>query len=377
MNYRNFGNTEEKVSILGFGGGRLPEKEINGTMHPCQDEIDEMVKLAYEKGVNYFDTAPLYLSCRCEEAIGHAVRGFREKVKIAGKIQGEDSQKNAYFQALEKSLKNLGTDYIDYYHFWGIGKGFFDEVIVKNGLLGQAYRAKEQGLIRHVSFSFHGMPQEMQYIIDTAEALGYPFESVLLQYNLLDRTNEQMLQYADEKGLGTTIMGPVGGGRLAVPTTLCQKLTGRTSEATYALALRFVLGNPHVDCALSGVEHSAMVRENIAIAETCTENTADEWRKLGTAVEELKKFSELYCTGCKYCQPCPADIRIHEIFEFYTHYHVYGLTEYARKEYAEYLEKGKKTCEDCMDCGRCEEKCPQKLEVRKHLKRVDHILRGR
>ena len=83
-----------------------------------------MVKLAYEKGVNYFDTAPLYLSCRCEEAIGHAVRGFRKKVKIAGKIQGEDSQKNAYFQALEKSLKNLGTDYIDYYHSGELEKDF-------------------------------------------------------------------------------------------------------------------------------------------------------------------------------------------------------------------------------------------------------------
>lgn len=52
-------------------------------------------------------------------------------------------------------------------------------------------------------------------------------ESMLVQYNLLDRTNEEMLHYAASNGVGTVAMGPVGGGRLAAPTELYAKLTER------------------------------------------------------------------------------------------------------------------------------------------------------
>ena len=129
-------------------------------------------------------------------------------------------------------------------------------------------------------------------------------ESVLLQYNLLDRANEEMIQYAASKGLGVVVMGPVGGGRLAAPTELAQKL-GSGNLHTYELALRFVLGNPGVSCALSGMQNTTMVEQNAAVGSLENPMTEEQWRKVGEGLEDLKKFSELYCTGCGDCQPCP------------------------------------------------------------------------
>lgn len=96
---------------------------------------------------------------------------FREKVLISTKFPLEIAKKPGdYRRQLEKSLENLGTDYIDFYHFWGIDREDFDEIILKQNLLEDAARAKEEGLIRHISFSFHDDPSAIKYIVDTAEA---------------------------------------------------------------------------------------------------------------------------------------------------------------------------------------------------------------
>ena len=183
-----------------------------------------------------------------------------------------------------------------------------------------------------------------------------------------------MIKYVNEKGLGTVAMGPVGGGRLAAPTDLYAKLTGKPSIATYELAFKFCLGNPNLNCALSGMQNLEMVQKNIKVASDDTTFSAEEWTALGTAMEELKKFSELYCTGCKYCQPCPVEINIPHIFEMWTYYNVYGLKGHAMHMMREYLKKGGKTFADCKQCGLCEKKCPQHLEIRKNLEKVCNIL---
>ena len=375
MNYREFGKTGEKISALGFGCMRFPEYEHEGKKFIDQEKVDEMIACAYQNGVNYFDTAPSYCNSNSEAALGHAVKNFRNKILLSTKCAirpgiGVDG----YRQSLERSLSRLDTDHVDFYHFWGINRSTFDEVILPEGILEAAARLKEEGLIRHISFSFHDVPSSIQYIIDTSEQRGIPMESILCQYNLLDRSNEEMIGYAREKGLGTVAMGPVGGGRLAVPTDLYSKLTGSSSLASYELAFKFCLGNPHLSCALSGMETLEMVQKNTRVASDDTAFSAEEWQKLGASLEELKKFSELYCTGCKYCQPCPAGIDIPRIFEMWTHYNVYGLKNHAKNMMQGYLRQEGKTFADCRDCGLCEKKCPQHLEIRKNLEKVGRIL---
>lgn len=376
MNYRDFGKTGDKISALGFGCMRFPEYEKDGKWFIDDEKAIPMLLHAYENGVNYFDTAPYYCHSNSEITVGKAFKDIREKVMLSTKISlGDCKTTEDYRKNLERSLNKMDTSYLDYYHFWGINKKSFDDVMIGLNLLEEAKKAKEEGLIRHISFSFHDDAENIKYIIDTSEEHGVPMETMLVQYNLLDRSNEEMIAYAGSKGIGVVAMGPVGGGRLAAPTDLYTKLTGKPSIATYELAFKFVLGNPNLSCALSGMQDLDMVNKNLAIGSDNTVITEEEWKQLGVAVEQLKKFDELYCTGCAYCQPCPVGINIPHIFNMYTYHNVYGLTDHAKSEMKKYMAKDEgKTIRDCKDCGFCEKKCPQKLKIRAELQRVENIL---
>lgn len=371
MKYNKFGNTGEMISALGFGCMRLPEYEKDGKWYLDEDECTEMLMHAYHNGVNYFDSAYYYSHSNNEAMMGKALSKVRGNVKMTTKLPMELIEKPSdYRRILEESLTRMGTDYVDYYHFWSLNREFFDEKILKHNLLEEAQKAKEEGLIRHISFSFHDVPETIKYIIDTAQIM----ETMLVQYNILDRRNEEMIAYAAQKGLGVVVMGPVGGGRLSIPSDLYQRLTGKPAVATYELALRFVMGNPNISCALSGMTSMDVIDKNVAIASSDNYLTGEEWEKISEANEQIKKFSDLYCTGCSYCQPCPANINIPQIFNLYTHHNVYGLTDFAREEYGLYLKNGGKTLKDCQGCGFCERKCPQKLKIRQELARVEKIL---
>ena len=374
MQYRKFGNTGIQISALGFGCMRLPEiQKEDGSWEMDQEQVNAMMQKAYDLGINYFDTALYYCHHNSEVALGKALKPFRDKVYVSTKCPLDLVKKTEDFEAvLDRSLQKLDMDYVDFYHFWGIDRKEFDEIIVPLGLLEEAQRLKEKGKIRHISFSFHDTPEALKYIIDN----GHGLESVLLQYNLLDRANEEMIQYAASKGLGVVVMGPVGGGRLAAPTELVQKLGGGNLN-TYELALRFVLGNPGVCCALSGMQNTTMVEQNAAVASLENPMSEEQWKQIGDSLENLRKFSELYCTGCNYCQPCPKGIEIPKIFQAYTYHNVYGLHELAKKTYWNYVNDEKKpgaTSADCADCGYCESKCPQHLQIRELLKKAESVL---
>ncbi|MDR2547698.1 MAG: aldo/keto reductase [Lachnospiraceae bacterium] len=374
MQYRKFGNTGIDISVLGFGVMRIPQIQKGEKHYIDEDKALPLLYRAYELGVNYFDSAPLYCNGNSEGAMGKALASVRDKVYLSTKLVfNEYEKKGDLRRALEKSLERIGTDYIDFYHFWGINKGTAD-AIIENDMMAEIAECKEQGLLRHMSFSFHDAAENMKYIIDNVE-----LASVLCQYNLLDRSNEEMIAYARQQGLGTVIMGPVGGGRLSPPSELYEKLLGKKSTATYELALRYVLGNPNVDCALSGMETLEMLEKNVEVANNAGSISTDEWEQLGEAMQEVAKLRELYCTGCRYCLPCPAEIDIPRLFEIYTHAHVYGLGEGMRGPYKEYKlsswsgEIGT-TFADCTGCGTCETKCPQKIKIQSELERVCKVL---
>ena len=108
-------------------------------------------------------------------------------------------------------MQKLDVDYIDFYHFHALSQERWENFVLKYDLLDEAQKAKEEGLIKHISFSFHDEPEVLKQLVDVGI-----FSSLLCQYNLLDRANEEAIAYAREKGLGVVIMGPVAGGRLAL-----------------------------------------------------------------------------------------------------------------------------------------------------------------
>jgi len=371
MQYRDFGKTGLKISQLGFGCMRLPEVEVDEKWTIDEEKAIPMIHRAFELGVNYFDTAVGYCHENSQRTVGRALRSIRDKVIISTKLPlGMVTTADDFKKVLNQSLERLDTPYIDVYHFHGIGKGAFDEKIAPLKLMDEARKAIDEGLIRHISFSFHDSAENLPYIIDNGEF----FSSVLLQYNLLDRSNEESMAYAAEKGLGIVVMGPVAGGRLAAPSELYKKLLGHESGATSDLALRFVLGNPNVSCALSGMTNMDMVNQNAIIGAEKEPMSEGDWEKSKVMMEEIKKFSDLYCTGCEYCMPCPKGINIPHIFNAYTYKNVYGLVDHAKGMYNRVLNPEDKRSgnpvSECVECGACTKKCPQKIEVDKKLKEV-------
>ena len=389
MIYRDFGKTGRKISALGFGCMRLPELKIAemSEEEKCAREslswyeaqrddtwiVDEekaipMLKAAYDAGVNYFDTAQFYCHFKSQATLGKAVKLMdREKVMVATKIPMDEVNGTADFRRmLELQLKLLDMDYIDFYHLHGISKERFDGKILKYDIKKEVQKALDEGLIKHISFSYHGDVKDIPYVVETFEM----FSSALLQYNLLDRSNEKNIDYLASKGIGVVIMGPIGGGRLSVPSELSGKLLGQ-DISTPELALRFVLGNKNVSCAISGMGNMEMLENNLKVANMEVPMTEDDFRKAAIMKEELKKPSDLYCTGCNYCLPCPQEINIPHVFNAYTYHNVYGLSTQAKNMWN--AKRGTPVSE-CTACGVCNDKCPQQINVVEKLQEVAKIL---
>ncbi len=371
MQYRKFGKTNLQISALGFGAMRLPQKNEGSNQVFDYDESIRIIRRAYELGVNYFDTAPGYCNTESEIIVGKAIKPFRDKILLSTKNPIEDDSAEHFRELLENSIKKLDTDYIDFYHMWGISWQAYTEKIEK-GPLKEALKLKDEGLIRHLSFSFHDKPENMIKIIDTGV-----FESVLCQYNLLDRSNEEAIAYANEKGLGVVVMGPVGGGRLGVHSEVINNLVPGGVKSSAELALRFVIANKGVSCALSGMGSMAMVEENVKVASDESVLSESELSAINEAMLQNKKLAELYCTGCNYCMPCPNEVNIPLNFQLMNYHKVYGLTDYSRSEYQKIgttpWMKGKRASE-CTECGICEEKCPQKIKIRHQLSETSAVL---
>ncbi|MDQ2087218.1 aldo/keto reductase [Herbivorax sp. ANBcel31] len=367
MRYTKFGDTGVNISKLGFGCMRFPMIKINDKDVVDEDKTIEMIKRAYELGVNYYDTAYFYCNNLGENALGRALKGIRDKIYLSSKSPSHLIKKEGdYRRMLEEQLRKLDVEVIDFYHFHGIGYQSFIEIDKKSNWLDEAIKAKQEGLIKHISFSFHDKPEEMKKLIDLNV-----FESVLCQYNVIDRSCEDSIRYAKEKGLGVVVMSPVGGGRVSgLPKNVAHKL-GLKVNSNAELALRFVFANDNIHCALSGMGDINMVEENATTASNAETLSKDEVDAINKMMKENEKLSKLYCTGCGYCMPCPKGVNIPHIFKMMNYYRVYGIIDYSKDEYAKigtnpWIEG--KRADACNQCGACETKCPQKIQIRKQLK---------
>jgi len=376
MLYREYGKTGLKLSSLGFGCMRLPMKG---------DDVDydlaiPMLRKAIDLGVNYLDTAFGYCNGKSEIAVGCALKGgYREKVILSTKNPVWEPDGDKWRSVLEQQLKKLDVDRIDVYHFHGINwKAWCETFTAPGGPLGASRRAQEEGLIRFRAFSFHDAPENLIKLVDTGE-----FAGVTVQYNLLDRSNEDAIAYAHEKGLGVVVMGPVGGGRLGgPPSEEIARLIPGGAQSTPEAALRFVLANPNVTVALSGMSTMKHVLENVATASRAEPLSEEERARIAAMLEENKRLADLYCTGCGYCMPCPNNVDIPGNFRIMNYHRIYGLKEFAKAQYARLAEKevdGEVVpvwAAACLECGQCEPKCPQHIPIPQQLKEVAAVLGG-
>lgn len=167
MERRRLGKTNEELSVIGFGGLAVRD------MTP--DEAAETVARAVKRGINYFDVAPSYGNA--EERLGPALEPFRDDVFLACKTGQRDAA--GAESDLHQSLQRLRTDHFDLYQCHGVSSvEEAERILAPGGALETFVRARDAGTVRHIGFSAHSEAAALK-LLD-----GFPFESVLMPFNL-------------------------------------------------------------------------------------------------------------------------------------------------------------------------------------------------
>jgi len=165
--------------------------------------------------------------------------------------------------------------------------------------------------------------------------------------------------------VAVVVMGPLHGGMLARPELALRDLVPDTIQTTRA-GLQFVLANPAVSTACSGMNRISDLAENLdSITSAPRPGDWDEVRKI---FERFNAAGKTLCTGCNYCRPCPEGVDISRNLRIRNYLAVYGSAGPAHRAWmAIPLDE---RADRCTECGTCEEKCPNKLPVRELLKKT-------
>jgi len=339
---------------------RLPEDVEEGA---------RVVSRAVDLGINYFETSNWYCHNLSEVMVGMGIKGRRDRVYISTKVKmNPEMQGDDVKRAFEESLKRLGVDYVDFYQIWDFRVPEYDAVFKKGGALDVIEDLRDQGLVGHTGMTCHESNEDIIRFLDSGR-----FESVTLEYNMLQREKEPVIEYAYEHGIGVVIMKPLAGGILATPSDVLANLPAGHKGSTAAMGLSFVMSNPYVTTVPSGMTSVDEVEQNVEIAENFVPMTQAEREQLVHALEHFKALGERFCTGCNYCRDCPNGVKIAALFNIRNYYVVFGLKEWALRSYERLKSKHPI---NCTECGECEKKCPNGIPIIAQIKEVVNLFEG-
>ena len=336
------------------------------------EKTEKEIMEAYNSGVNYYDTAYVYPGS--EELLGKVLEKnkIRDKVFIATKLPHYliKSRKDIE-DHFNEQLKRLRTDHVDYYLMHMLTDVKTWERLKDLGIEEWIKDKKESGKIKQIGFSYHGNSDMFCKLIDS-----YDWDICLIQYNYLDENSQAGktgLHYAHKKGIPVNIMEPLRGGRLVngLPDKarkLFNNYDKKMSPAEWSF--KWLWNQKEILCVLSGMNSLEMVKENTTYADRSEEEFSKEDQELlKQVVEAINEKMKVPCTGCRYCMPCPRNVDIPGTFSAYNKYYTdskfVGLKEYFM---CTALRKDTTSASNCIECGKCEQHCPQNIEIRKELK---------
>jgi Predicted oxidoreductases of the aldo/keto reductase family len=371
MYYKQYGNTGIQVSAIGLGAMRYDEADIAAGRY---EKCAEIPLYAFEKGINYWDTAPYYCADKSEEVTGIALSQVdRSKVYIStktnfGTVGSQRPDKDAFRKRLELSLDRLQTDYIDFYHMWCMLNleswekhmeamyHFFEE-------------AKAEGLIRNIVFSSHMQGNGIETVVDSDK-----FKGMLIGYNALNyRFRQSGIKKAYENGMGVVVMNPLGGGLIPQNPEAFSYLTEGTDLTVAQAALRFVASHKEITVTLAGCTTKEHIDDTVKAVENLEEKTAEqvvaEYEKRGKSLNNL-------CTGCGYCKDCPKDIEVSKFMDTYNQKILKNDPKAALGRLKGHWGMDASKAAECIDCGKCERQCTQHLPIMEWMKEMTELARA-
>ena len=373
MQYRQYGKDGPLISRLGFGVMRLPAVKQGDWGSVDFPKSVALLRAGVEAGVNFLDTHHGYHHGKSETAIGLALKGWKgQRIYIQTKTpwyreEPEDFCRKRLYEALEK----LGVNCIDYYFHHSLCWDMWR----KRGRKFIKFTdwAINRGLIRYRGASVHDGIRMTRRLIDLGE-----FPYMLMSYNYMNPALRDTIQYAAEKGVGMTIMNPIGGGSLAAPSPQIMRLLPGAKTAA-EVALRYVLDTPGVVAALSGMNTMEHLKENVAVASRPVPLTAVERKRMLARLDAIASEQRKFCTACGYCMPCKHGVDIPGNFQLLNRVRFFGQLDWAKQRYKGFVEReeGDRSAAKCVRCGECEPKCPNKVPICASLVQVAKMLGGK
>jgi predicted aldo/keto reductase-like oxidoreductase len=363
--YAVLGRTGLRISDISFGSSRTTDPDL--------------VRYAFDRGVNYFDTAESYKGGRSEQAIGEALQGRRDRVFIASKVGAEADARSADLMAsLEGSLRRLRTDYVDVYFNHAVN----DPQRLRNPEWFEfVERARKQGKLRFSGLSGHGgrlvecLDEALERDIVDVILVAYNFGQDPAFYQRFTRSFDfvavqpelpRALRKAHEKGVGVVAMKTLRGARLNDMRPW--ERDGRTFSQA---AFRWVLSNGDVDAVVISMTSREKIDEFLG---------ASGEREVGEGdLRLLERYAALndgaYCRpACGACaESCPHGVPVSDVLRSRMYATDYGDLELAHEAYVR-LGAGAAACLSCAD-RTCLGSCPFGLEI-PALTRATHTLLG-
>lgn len=419
MTYRTTPTTHDRVSVLGYGMMRLPTigmgaprpaRRMKGDEKIDQDMVNKEVDYALEHGINYFDTSPVYCMGLSERCTGIALkRHDRKKFFIATKMSNMHSfSREDSIEMFQNSLKELQTDYIDYYLLHAIGgqdddhdpMELFNARFIDNGILDYLLQMKKAGKIRNLGFSFHGDQEVYDHALMMQDEGKVRWDFVQIEMNYLDwnwanEINDRnvdakyLYEELEKRNIPAVIMEPLLGGRLAnLPDPIIAQLKSREPERSAASwAFRYCATKKNVLTELSGMTYMEHLKDNLKNVCPLKPLTDKEiaWLE-GTIAKEYMSYKTVPCNDCKYCMPCPYGLDIPGTFVHYNRLVMEGhavsnaadpnYRKYRREYLVSYDRAVPKVrqADHCIGCGQCIPSCPQKIMIPDELHRISQFV---
>jgi predicted aldo/keto reductase-like oxidoreductase len=365
--------------------------------------VNELVGYAITHGVNYFDTAPVYVRGWSETAIGIALKPYpRDRFFIATKMSNfSDPGREASIAMYNNSFRDLQVDYLDYYLMHNIGPGegmaTFRKRFIDNEILDFLIEEREAGRIRNLGWSFHGHVEVFDYVL----AMDVKWDFCQIQLNYQDwqhadpeRTNAENQQNVNaaylygelvKRNIPAIIMEPLLGGRLArVPSRALALMKEVHPESTPAQwAFRYAGTPEHVLSVLSGMVYMEHLQENIRTFAPLVPLNEQEYATLEKVNEILLDSEYIRCTECQYCMPCPYGLDIPGTFAHYNRCVSAGRLlkssndenyRTARREFLIGYDRSVprlRQADHCTGCELCREHCPQRINIPEEMHRIN------